>query len=57
MKSFIQYFYNPVTILRITTDMEKDRKLQRLSNLVEIVESNSKTKDLVITVKEVVYDK
>ena len=57
MKSFIQYFYNPVTILRITTDMEKDRKLQRLSNLVEIVESNSKTKDLVITVKEIVYDK
>ena len=57
MKSFIQYYYNPVTILRITTDMEKDRKLQRLSNLVEIVESNSKTKDLVITVKEVVYDK
>ena len=57
MKKLIQYFYNPITILRITTDMEKDRKLQRLSNLVEIVESKSKTKNLIITVKEVIYDK
>ena len=57
MKSFIQYFYNPVTILRITTDMEKDRKLQRLSNLVEILENKFDSTDLVITVKEVVYDK
>ena len=57
MKSFIQYFYKTVTVVKITTDMDKDKKLQRLSNLVEIVESKSKTKNLIITVKEVIYDK
>ena len=57
MKSFIQYFYKTVTVVKITTDMDKDKKLQRLSNLVEILELESDTKDLVITVKEVVYDK
>jgi len=57
MKSFIQYFYKTVTVVKITTDMDKDRKLQRLSNLVEIVENKFDSTDLVITVKEVVYDK
>jgi hypothetical protein len=57
MKSFIQYFYKTVTVVKITTDMNKDRKLQRLSNLVEILENKFDSTDLVITVKEVVYDK
>jgi hypothetical protein len=57
MKSFIQYFYKTVTVVKITTDMDKDRKLQRLSNLVEILENKFDSTDLVITVKEVVYDK
>jgi len=56
MKSFIQHFDETVTVLKITTDMDKDRKLQRLSNLVEILESNLDSKDLVITVKEIDYD-
>jgi len=57
MKSFIQYFYKTVTVVKITTDMDKDRKLQRLSNLVEILENKFDSTDLVITVKEVVYNK
>lgn len=57
MKSFIQYFYKTVTVVKITTDMDKDRKLQRLSNIVEIIENKFDSTDLVITVKEVVYDK
>lgn len=57
MKTFLQYFYKTVTVVKITTDMDKDRKLQRISNLVEILELESDTKDLVISVKEVVYDK
>ena len=57
MKSFIQYFYKTVTVVKITTDMDKDRKLQRLSNLIEILENKFDSTDLVITVKEVVYDK
>ena len=57
MKTFLQYFYKTVTVVKITTDMDKDRKLQRISNLVEILELESETKDLVISVKEVVYDK
>ena len=57
MKTFFQYFYKTVTVIKITTDMDKDRKLQRISNLVEILELESDTKDLVISVKEVVYDK
>lgn len=57
MKSFIQYFYKKVTVVKITTDMDKDKKLQRLSNLVEILENKFDSTDLVITVKEVVYDK
>jgi hypothetical protein len=57
MKSFIQYFYKTITVVKITTDMNKDRKLQRLSNLVEILENKFDSTDLVITVKEVVYDK
>jgi hypothetical protein len=57
MKSFIQYFYKTVSVVKITTDMDKDRKLQRLSNLVEILENKFDSTDLVITVKEVVYDK
>ena len=57
MKSFIQYFYKTVTVVKITTDMNKDKKLQRLSNLVEILENKFDSTDLVITVKEVVYDK
>lgn len=57
MKTFLQYFYKTVTVIKITTDMDKDRKLQRISNLVEILELESDTKDLVISVKEVVYDK
>jgi len=57
MKSFIQYFYKTVTVVKITTDMDKDKKLQRLSNLVEILENKFDSSDLVITVKEVVYDK
>jgi hypothetical protein len=57
MKSFIQYFYKTVTVVKITTDMDKDRKLQRLSDLVEILENKFDSTDLVITVKEVVYDK
>jgi len=57
MKTFIQYFYKTVTVVKITTDMDKDRKLQKLSNLIEIVESKYDSKDLVVTVKEVVYDK
>lgn len=57
MKSFIQYFYKTVTIMKVTTDMNKDRKLQRLSNLVEIIENKFDSTDLVITVKEVVYDR
>jgi len=54
MKSFNQFNYMKVNMLKITTDMEKDKKLQRLSNLVEVVEKESKTKNLVVTVKEVV---
>lgn len=57
MNSFIQYFYKTVTTVKITTDMDKDRKLQRLSNLVEILENKFDSTDLVITVKEVVYDR
>ena len=57
MKSFIQYFYKTVTTVRITTDMDKDKKLQRLSNLVEILEKKFDSTDLVITVKEAVYDR
>ena len=57
MKSFIQYFYKTVTVVKITTDMDKDKKLQRLSNLVEVLENKFDSTDLVITVKEVVYDK
>ena len=57
MKTFLQYFYKTVTVVKITTDMDKDRKLQRISNLVEILELESDTKDLVISVKEIVYDK
>ena len=57
MKSFIQYFYKTVTVVKITTDMDKDKKLQRLSNLVEILENKFDSTNLVITVKEVVYDK
>jgi len=57
MKTFLQYFYKTVTVIKITTDMDKDRKLQRISNLVEILELESDTKDLVISVKEIVYDK
>ena len=57
MKSFIQYFYKTVTVVKITIDMDKDKKLQRLSNLVEILENKFDSTDLVITVKEVVYDK
>jgi hypothetical protein len=57
MKSFIQYFYKTVTVVKITTDMDKDKKLQRLSNLVEFLEKKFDSTDLVITVKEVVYDK
>ena len=57
MKSFIQYFYKTVTVVKITTDMDKDKKLQRLSNLVEILEKKFDSTDLVITVKEVIYDK
>ena len=57
MKSFIQYFYKTVTVVKITTDMDKDRKLQRLSNLVEILENKFDSTDLIITVKEIVYDK
>jgi hypothetical protein len=57
MKSFIQYFYKTVTVVKISTDMDKDRKLQRLSNLVEILENEYDSKDLIITVKEVVYDR
>ena len=57
MKSFIQYFYKKVTVVKITTDMDKDKKLQRLSNLVEILENKFDSTDLIITVKEVVYDK
>ena len=57
MKSFIQYFYKTVTVVKITTDMNKDKKLQRLSNIVEILENKFDSTDLVITVKEVVYDK
>jgi hypothetical protein len=57
MKSFIQHFDETVTVFKITTDMDKDRKLQRLSNLVEILENKFDSTDLVITVKEVVYDK
>jgi hypothetical protein len=57
MKSFIQYFYKTVTVVKITTDMDKDKKLQRLSNLVEILENKFDSTDLVITVKEIVYDK
>ena len=57
MKSFIQYFYKTVTVVKITTDMDKDKKLQRLSNFVEILENKFDSTDLVITVKEVVYDK
>ena len=57
MKSFIQYFYKTVTVVKITTDMDKDKKLRRLSNLVEILENKFDSTDLVITVKEVVYDK
>jgi len=57
MKTFLQYFYKTVTVVKITTDMDKDRKLQRISNLVEILELESDSKDLVISVKEVVYDK
>jgi hypothetical protein len=57
MKSFIQHFDETVKVFKITTDMDKDRKLQRLSNLVEILESNLDSKDLIVTVKEVVYDK
>jgi len=57
MKTFHQYFYKTVTVIKITIDMDKDRKLQRISNLVEILELESDTKDLVISVKEVVYDK
>jgi hypothetical protein len=57
MKSFIQYFYKTVTVVKITTDMDKDKKLQRLSNLVEILENKFDSTDLIVTVKEVVYDK
>ena len=57
MKSYIQYFYKTVTVVKITTDMDKDRKLQRLSNLVEILENKFDSTDLIITVKEIVYDK
>jgi len=57
MKSFIQYFYKTVTVVKITTDMDKDRKLQRLSNLIEILENKFDSTNLVITVKEVVYEK
>ena len=57
MKFFIQQFDETVTVVKITTDMNKDRKLQRLSNLVEILENKFDSTDLVITVKEVVYDK
>ena len=57
MKSFIQYFYKTVTVVKITTDMDRDKKLQRLSNLVEILENKFDSTDLVITVKEVVHDK
>jgi len=57
MKTFLQYFYKTVTVVKITTNMDKDRKLQRISNLVEILELESDTKDLVISVKEIVYDK
>lgn len=57
MKSYIQYFYKTVTVVKITTDMQKDRKLQRLSNLVEILENKFDSTDLIITVKEIVYDK
>ena len=57
MKSFIQYFYKTVAVVKITTDMDKDRKLQRLSNLVEILENKFDSTDLIITVKEIVYDK
>jgi hypothetical protein len=57
MKTFFQYFYKTVTTIKITTDMDKERKLQRISNLVEVLEFESDTKDLVISVKEIVYDK
>ena len=52
MKSFIQHFDETVTVVKITTDMDKDRKLQRLSNLVEILENKFDSTDLVITVKK-----
>ena len=57
MKTFIQFLYKTVTVVKITTDMDKVQKLQRLSNLLEILENQFDSKDLVITVKEVVYDK
>ena len=56
MKSFIQLTYKTVTLLKITTDMERDKKLQRLSNLVEVVEKESQTKNLLVIVKEIVSD-
>ena len=54
MKSFIQLTYKTVTVIKITTDMVRDKKLQRLSNLVELVEKESQTKNLLVTVKEIV---
>jgi len=57
MKTFFQFLYKTVIVVKITTDMNKDQKLQRLSNLLEILENQIYSKDLVITVKEVVYDK
>ena len=51
--SFHSFLYKTIHVSRITTDLNRDTQLKKLSQLFRILDSKVKNTNVIVTVKEI----